>query len=205
MKNTQLDLIPADGWPTSIEDALANFNAAEDVPDATDRLAELGIDVAALAARGCTVRVLAVTGGADSLLGGEPAEVVAMTVFESGNVIDILLIDPETSDWSRVCQAARWLGGDNIGDSVVRLHRQPLDWLAAGGAGIVNLHPYQRDHFPALKAAGRIECDEIELAIDCWDWSGADDADLTRFEIDDDPENVEAYFRRSAGFNEVAA
>lgn len=133
-----------------------------------------------------------------SITPGEP-NVLAFPIMKDGDAIDLMLIGLEEMDYYAVCQEADWLGYDNLDADTIRLHFSPLEWLEAGCTGVVQIHPYQRRHMTELKRAKRIECNSIELALEAWEWGfSAHDEDLERFDIDDHPDNIQAYFDRQA-------
>src|SRR5205823_5497472 len=118
----------------------------------------------------------------------------------NGQFIDLLLIDTYWHSHRAICGRANWLGRDNFGDATtLRLHRDPLDWLAAGCEGVCHVEPISRKAFPELAAATKILCNDLPTALEAWDWGfGSEREELSRFEIDDEPESIRAYFERQA-------
>ncbi|WFT94384.1 hypothetical protein QA633_40050 [Bradyrhizobium barranii] len=121
---------------------------------------------------------------------------LAVPIFENGTFIDLLVISGEKHFASVTCRAS-WLGRENLALPVVRLHAHPLDWLADGCTGVCHIALISRKALKELAAAGTIECNKIETALEAWDWGfGADEAELARFEVDDTREAIEAYYER---------
>lgn len=122
---------------------------------------------------------------------------LAVPIFEDGAFIDLLVINREMS-FSMVTGRASWLGRENLALPVVRLHAHPMDWLDAGCAGVCHVEPISRKGLKELAQAKTIECDDIETALEAWDWGfGPDEAELARFEIDDTPHAIQAYYERA--------
>lgn len=122
---------------------------------------------------------------------------LAVPIFEDGALIDLLVISREMS-FAMVTGRASWLGRENLALPVVRLHAHPMDWLAAGCTGVCHVEPISRKALKELAQAKTIECDDIETALEAWDWGfGSDEAELARFEIDAAPHAVQAYYERA--------
>jgi hypothetical protein len=99
------------------------------------------------------------------------------------------------------CGSARWLGRDNMTAPVVRLHPFPIDWLTARCGGVCHIEPYTRQGLKELRAVPSIVCNDMETALDAWEWAfGADDAEMARFDIDAPPEAIRGYFEKQAIF-----
>ena len=91
------------------------------------------------------------------------------------------------------------MGGDNIDGDEIRLHTCVSDWLEAGATGCGYIDEQRRTPVKRLQAVKKIFCNDVAWALEAWDWAfGADNAALSRFEIDDTPENIEAYFLAQA-------
>ncbi|AHF86705.1 hypothetical protein RLEG3_18395 [Rhizobium leguminosarum bv. trifolii WSM1689] len=120
-------------------------------------------------------------------------------IVDSGQTVDYGLLFIEDFEFATVRQKAIWLGGDNIDGDEIRLHGCVSDWLDAGGEGCVFIDPQRRSPLKRLQSVGKILCSDVGTALEAWEWAfGADDNELGRFEIDDTPENIEAYFRAQA-------
>lgn len=127
---------------------------------------------------------------------GEP-NALAFPIMKNDDAIDLMLIDLDDMRYFTVLQEADWLGYDDLDADVVRLHFSPLDWLEAGCTGVCQIHPYARRHFKDLSRCKVIQCNSFELALEAWDWAfDGNDDELDRFECDDHPENIKAYFDR---------
>jgi hypothetical protein len=125
---------------------------------------------------------------------GPKRSALAVPVYEGGAFVDLLLIGDDCSFETACCRAS-WLGRDNIGGPVVRLHAHPLDWLEAGCTGVCHIEPITRAAFEELRGAESIECNDIYTALCAWDWGfDSDNEELARFSIDDTPESVRSYF-----------
>lgn len=119
---------------------------------------------------------------------------LAIPIFEDGAFIDLLVISREMS-FAMVTGRALWLGRENLVLPLVRLHAHPMDWLEAGCAGVCHVEPISRKALKELAQAKTIECDDIETALEAWDWGlGSDEAELVRFEIFDTPLAIQAYY-----------
>jgi hypothetical protein len=122
---------------------------------------------------------------------------LAVPIMESGEFVDLLLIADDMS-FETVCCRARWLGRDNL-KGAVRLHRHPLDWLEAGCTGCCHVALICRQALKELSRAESITCNDIDTALNAWGWGfDSDDAELSRFEIDDTAESIRAYFGEQA-------
>ncbi|WP_064696082.1 hypothetical protein [Rhizobium aegyptiacum] len=120
-------------------------------------------------------------------------------ISENGEIVDYGILHTPDFTFATVRQKAIWLGGDNITGDEVRLHSSVERWLSAGATGCVYIDQQRRTPMKRLQAVTKIFCDDVELALEAWDWGfGADDAALDRFEIDDTPENIESYFKAMA-------
>jgi hypothetical protein len=119
---------------------------------------------------------------------------LAIPILEDGTFIDLLFISDEMSFARATCRAP-WLGREYLALPVVRLHAHPMDWLEAGCTGVCHVEPVSRKAFKDLRAAERIECNDIHTALEAWDWGfGGEDDELKRFEIDDTPFAIRSYF-----------
>ncbi|CEJ13408.1 hypothetical protein BN1110_03724 [bacterium YEK0313] len=190
--STGFRLTPENFLPVPI-DVCAAFEAETDTVGAHEWMLENDIDP------GPVIAVLGDVKLIDVVSRDCPSwTALALPLRADGVFVDTLLIDTDTFEHLRICDAVDWLGEDNI-SGTVRLHAAPVDWLRAGCAGCCSLHPYGRGHLRALRRADRIQCDDIRLALEAWEWGfGAYDNDLARFDIDDLPENVACYFQRQA-------
>ncbi|MGY4364064.1 hypothetical protein ACVW1A_000129 [Bradyrhizobium sp. LB1.3] len=131
-----------------------------------------------------------------SHIGPKHPHELAVPIFEDGKFVDLLVISDQMHFASVTCRAS-WLGRENLAVPVVRLHAHPIDWLEAGCTGACHIAPISRKALKELAAAGIIKCNKIETALEAWDWGfGSDEAELARFEIDDTPRAIEAYYKR---------
>jgi hypothetical protein len=127
-------------------------------------------------------------------------------VLDAGLFVDLLVIDPDDLTFSLVCGRARWVGRDALAQRVVRLHRDPIDWLAAGCAGSCHVALISRKGLRELRSAEQILCDDVHTALEAWDWGfGANDKALSRFEVDAESWNIRDYFRTTASHRAVSA
>jgi hypothetical protein len=125
----------------------------------------------------------------------------AMPIMRDGVFADLLLINVDcVDDHTRACWSAPWLGGDELGrEKVIRLHRDPLEWLESGCRGVCHLEPISRQALKQLREADTILCGDMHTAVEAWDWAfGAEEVELSRFVIDATPYNIRAYFDRLA-------
>jgi hypothetical protein len=119
---------------------------------------------------------------------------LAIPIIEDGKFVDLLVISDEMSFALITCRAS-WLGRENLTLPVVRLHTHPMDWLEAGSTGVCHIAPVSRKALKELAKAKTIECSDIETALEAWDWGFAsDETELARFEIDDTPRSIQAYY-----------
>ncbi|MFF0919113.1 hypothetical protein ACFYE8_05350 [Rhizobium leguminosarum] len=120
-------------------------------------------------------------------------------IVDNGQTIDYGLLFIEDFEFTTIRQKAIWLGGDNIEGDEVRLHRCVSEWMEAGGEGCVYIDPQRRTPLKRLQAVGKILCSDVGTALEAWEWGfSAQDDYLSRFDIDDTPENIEAYFQAQA-------
>jgi hypothetical protein len=85
-----------------------------------------------------------------------------------------------------------------------RLHPHPLDWLAAGCTGACHIALISRKALKDLRNVESIECNDIATALDAWSWAfDADEAELSRFEVDDTPESINEYYERAARWHAI--
>lgn len=207
-----------DKYREPIEDAMARFDEAGGIEEAIDWLNENDIDPDALPFQ---CKFVNVTVSRDYAL-PEIAEPCGRTVYEfdkpiphglaageigernclifpiidDGKTIDIGMLG---EDFGTVRQKAIWLGGDNIEGESVRLHSGVYEWLEAGATGCVYIDEQRRTPMKRLQAVHRVQCNNVALALEAWEWAyGAKDSELARFEIDDDSENIKAYFAAQA-------
>ena len=132
--------------------------------------------------------------GPDHIGPKHPPE-LAVPIAVDGTFADLLVITDEMS-FARVTCRVAWLGQLA---ATVRLHAHPMDWLEAGCTGLCHIEPISRKALKDLRKATRIECSDIHTALEAWDWGfGADDDELKRFEVDDSPFNIRAYFEDEA-------
>lgn len=133
-------------------------------------------------------------------LKAEGIKCLGIPAYCDGEFVDILLMDLEDpTSWRCMHLRADWLGADAIGLPEVRLQYSPFAWLEAGGTGVCNIHSHDRGHFRALALSDRILCDDIDTAMECWEWAfGGDDDKLERIVCDDDQDNIDVYFKRQA-------
>lgn len=121
---------------------------------------------------------------------------LAVPIMEDGKVIDLLVISDAMSFTLVTCRAS-WLGRKNLAQAVVRLHAHPMDWLEAGCVGVCHVAPISRKSLKELARAKTIECNDIETALEAWDWGfGGEDEELARFEVDDAPYAIQANYER---------
>jgi hypothetical protein len=132
---------------------------------------------------------------------------IAVPIVEDGAFVDLLLMDADcVDDYTRSCGQAQWLGREQLLQPVVRLHRDPFNWLEAGCRGVCHIEPISRKALKDLGQAGKIQCSDIHTALEAWDWGfAADDDELARFVIDAHPENIRAYFDDLARWSAVHA
>jgi hypothetical protein len=117
---------------------------------------------------------------------------LAIPIIENGVFVDLLFISDSMSFARATCRAP-WLG--SVEGPVVRLHAHPLDYLAAGCTGVCHIEPISRKALKDLRSVAMIECNDIHTALEAWDWAfGGEDDELARFEIDDTPGNISAYY-----------
>lgn len=127
-------------------------------------------------------------------VGPKHSHELAVPIVENGTFIDLLVISGEMHFASVTCRAS-WLGRENLTLPVVRLHAHPMDWLDAGCSGACHIAPINRKALKELAQAKTIECNDIETALEAWDWGfGSDEAELARFEIDDTPDAIQAHY-----------
>ena len=196
-------------------DVETKFNEAGGEDLAREWLAEYGIDcelpfpVKMLGA--WTDYAFNVIPGSDSteliftIAEGKPSA-IAFPIMQDGEFVDLLIIDPDDPDyfWA-VCGMSNWLGADCLGGDVVRLHKSPLDWLAAGGTGVCQIHSHSRQHLKELADSRIIQCSDAETALEAWDFGFNCDPDaLDRFHMDDDPRDTTAYYEK-IGFSMARA
>lgn len=134
-------------------------------------------------------------------VGPKDSPELAVPIFENGTFIDLLVISGEMH-FASVTGRVSWLGRKNLALPVVRLHAHPMDWLEADCTGVCHIAPMSRKALKELATAGTIECNDIETALEAWDWGfGADEAELARFEVDDTREAIEAYYERQVSWH----
>lgn len=128
---------------------------------------------------------------------------LAVPIIEDSKFIDLLVISDQMDFASVTCRAS-WLGRENLTLPVVRLHAHPMDWLEAGCMGVCHIALVSRKALKELTKAKTIECNDIETALEAWDWGfGSDEAELARFEIDDTPSSIKAYYERTIRWHGV--
>ncbi|WP_156162682.1 hypothetical protein [Bradyrhizobium sp. LTSP857] len=128
---------------------------------------------------------------------------LAVPIFENGKFIDLLVISDEMQ-FASITGRALWLGRENLALPVVRLHAHPMDWIEAGCTGACHVAPVSRKALKELAKAETIECSDIETALEAWDWGFAsDEAALARFEIDDTPQAIQAYYEREVKWHAI--
>lgn len=126
---------------------------------------------------------------------------IAIEVREDGKLVDVILVDPDTHDVRAVTCRTKWLGKEQLSNSVIRLHRHPLDWLAAGGVGVCHIGLINRQPLKALQAADSILCDDMPTFLEAWEYGFSCDMDsLSRFVIDAEPDHIRSYYERQAFF-----
>ncbi|MGY4502379.1 hypothetical protein ACVWYH_006336 [Bradyrhizobium sp. GM24.11] len=119
---------------------------------------------------------------------------LAIPIFENGTFIDLLVISSEMH-FASITGRAVWLGRENLTLPVVRLHAHPMDWIESACSGVCHIAPTSRKALKELAKAKTIECNDIETALEAWDWGfESDDDALARFEINDTPRAIEAYY-----------
>ncbi|MGY3294143.1 Zn-dependent oligopeptidase [Bradyrhizobium sp. LM3.6] len=70
-----------------------------------------------------------------------------------------------------------------------------MDWIESGCTGVCHIAPVSRKALKELAKAKTIECNDIETALEAWDWAfESNEAELARFEIDDTPHTIQAYY-----------
>ena len=142
----------------------------------------------------CTGRYQFLIYGPDHI-GPKGQPVLAIPIIEDGKFVDLLLISGEMS-FARATSRAPWLGTIT---PTTRLHAHPLDWLEAGCTGVCHIEPISRKALKDLRSATTIECDDIQTALEAWDWGfGGEDDELARFEIYDTPNSIRIYFEDDA-------
>lgn len=115
---------------------------------------------------------------------------VVILLREACVPVDVLFVDLESGDYRTATESSdgdkptRWAGRDNLADTVVRLHANLFEWLAAGCSGVCNLARVSRSHMADLKQAKSIVCSDIHTALQAWDWGAANKAELARFTVD---------------------
>ncbi len=130
-------------------------------------------------------------------VGPKYAPELAVPIFENGTFIDLLVVTDQMQFASVTCRAS-WLGRENLALPLVRLHAHPMDWLEAGCTGACHIAPFSRNALDQLAKAETVECNDIETALEAWNWGfDGDDAELARFEIDDTPRAIQAYYERA--------
>ena len=211
-KSSDISLELEDLFPLS-EELQDAFEHIGDESAADAWLSENDIDSETLKAAGITCRIVNVTASNDfDVLAGQSRggvlyeitdgglPVLGVPIMAAGEFVDLCLIDlNDPTSFRCMYERSDWLGSDHLGQPTVRLHRSPLSWLEAAGVGVANLHPYCRQHFKDLSKSDRIECDDIDAALEAWEWGfSARAVDLTRIDCDDTPENIAAYFDRQA-------
>ena len=128
---------------------------------------------------------------------------LAIPIYESDAFVDLLVIGDDQS-WAMVTCRTPWLGRDNLAQPVVRLHAHPMDWLEAGCTGVCHIAPVSRKALKELTKYKTIECNDIETALEAWDWGfGSAEAELARFEIDDTPHAIQAYYEDAVRWHGV--
>ena len=124
---------------------------------------------------------------------------LAIPIVESGKTIDLLLIYDDYS--YRTVRGTPWVGRDSIRNTV-RLHADVFSWLAAGCTGCCHVALISRAALKELQQAAVIECNDITVALQAWDWGfGGDDDALSKFVIDDTPETIEAYYASEVDYH----
>jgi hypothetical protein len=126
---------------------------------------------------------------------------LAVPIIEVGTFVDLLLIYSNSFEFTTACGRASWLGRDDIGrGNTLRLHKHPMDWLAAGCRGACHIAPISRSAFNDLNQVRYIQCNDIRTALEAFDWSCSNDDDEVagRWIIDDEPDNILAYFNKLA-------
>src|SRR5205814_322419 len=104
--------------------------------EAVGRIAIVNVDFNAFAGR-YTFRIY----DSDHIGPKYPCE-FALPIKQAGAFADLLLIDCGNLTFRRVCTRTNWLGGDEFGcKKIIRLHRDPVDWLEAGCEGVCYLEP----------------------------------------------------------------
>lgn len=138
-------------------------------------------------------------------IGPKAAWYIAVPIVEAGTFVDLLLIDMDYLGFTLVCGRVNWLGHEQLGhERVIRLHRDPVDWLEAGCRGICHVELISRQALKELDAAEEIHCNDIHTALEAWDWGfSSDDKELKRFVIDAHPENIRDYFNDQARWRAV--
>lgn len=199
------------GFPTRIAEkasALEIFEAMETTPAAIEWMNQNGFPADAILERlGKVVLVHAVPSYADrsmtlafDFIDAAP-NAAAFPVYRDGEIIDLLLVEIDAVETTLLCYDSDWLGHDALLEPVVRLHAKPLDWLASGCEGACHIRMTSRAALRDLSAAQTILCDNISVAMDVWDWAfDADESELSRFEVDDTPENIRDFFRAEAAW-----
>jgi hypothetical protein len=213
----QFDNFVDDTLPLPADVARELFSKATDQVSAAEWLAELGIDPAPVLAAAGHVALVQCSFPWDAaterhgfvILDSEDPDsnwYLAVPVMLDGTFVDLLLIDTDDLAATRACGTARWLGLAEFGSTkTVRLHRDPIEWLAAGCIGICHIEPICRSAMKALRQFDRIVCNDVHTALDSWDWGfGGDDEELSRFAIDADEESLRLYFERQAKWMALA-
>jgi hypothetical protein len=123
---------------------------------------------------------------------------LAIPIIEDGTFVDLLFISDEMTFDRATCRAS-WLGRENLlapaTGAVVRLHAHPMDFLESGCTGVCHIEPISRKALKDLRSVAAIECNDINTALEAWDWAfGGDEDELARFSIDDSPFAIRCYF-----------
>jgi hypothetical protein len=135
-------------------------------------------------------------------IGPKRRPVLAVPIIEGGEFIDLLLIGDDKS-FEMVTHRAPWLGIENIKESV-RLHAHPLQWLKAGCTGACHVALISRAALKDLRNIESIVCNDIGTALEAWSWAfDADEAELSRFEVDDTPVSINEYYERAARWHAI--
>jgi hypothetical protein len=128
---------------------------------------------------------------------------LAIPIIDDGKFVDLLFISDEMSFARATCRAP-WLGRENLLLEVIRLHAHPMDWLEAGCTGACHIEPISRKALAELTDATTIECNDVHTALEAWDWAfGGDPQELERFDIDDTPASIRAYFEDEVKWRKV--
>jgi hypothetical protein len=135
-------------------------------------------------------------------IGPKRRPVLAVPIIEDGKFIDLLLIcdfigfdtdEPDDRYFETVCCRASWLGTIT---PTTRLHAHPLDWLESGCTGACHIALISRAALKDLRNVESIVCNDVATALNAWSWAfDADEAELSRFVIDDTLESIDSYYR----------